>query len=76
MSYRIVANIICFYAQNKLNTLNNIGVLLKGVLFDLRTRKFVHAKIFLRARSSPCAQFVEPCTFSKCDDFGQIEVIS
>ena len=25
----------------KLNTVNNIGVLLKGVLFDLRARKFV-----------------------------------
>ena len=35
--------------------------LVKSVLIDLRARYFVHAKISLRARSSPCAQFVEPC---------------
>ena len=34
----------------KLITLNNIGALLKGVLFDLRARNFVHARIFLHAR--------------------------
>ena len=34
----------------KLNTLNNIGVLLKGVLFDIRGRNFGHVKISLRAR--------------------------
>ena len=34
----------------KLNTLNNIGALLKGVLFDLRARNFVHASISLRGR--------------------------
>ena len=34
-------------------TLNNIGVLIKGVVIDLRVRNFVHAKISLRAR---CAQ--------------------
>ena len=44
----------------KLTTLNNVGVLVKSVLTDLRARNFVHAKIPLRARSSPCAQFVEP----------------
>ena len=31
-------------------TLNNIGVLLKGVLIDLHARNFVHVKTFLRAR--------------------------
>ena len=30
-------------------TLNNIRVLLKGVLIDLRARTFMHAKISLRA---------------------------
>ena len=51
MSYRIIPNIICFYAQKKLNTLNNIGVLLKSVLFDLHACKFMHVKISLHA---PC----------------------
>ena len=41
--------------------LNNVGVLVKSVLVDLRARNFVLAKNSLRARSSPCAQFVEPC---------------
>ena len=49
MSYRILPSIICFYAQKKLNTLNNIGVLLTGVFFYLDGPKFVHAKISLRA---------------------------
>ena len=31
-------------------TLNNIGVLLKVVLIDLRACNFMHAKISLRAR--------------------------
>ena len=56
----IVPNIIYFQTQKKLTTLNNVGVLVKSVLTDLRARNFVHAKIPLRARSSPCAQFVEP----------------
>ena len=34
----------------KLNTLSNIGALLKGVLFHLRARNFVQARISLRAR--------------------------
>ena len=34
----------------KLNTLNNIGALLKGVSFDLHARNFVHSKISLHAR--------------------------
>ena len=49
-------NVISYFTKyylllrtKKLNTLNNIGVLLTGVLFDLRGRKFVHAKISLRA---------------------------
>ena len=50
MSDRIVLNITCFQKQKKLNTLNNIAGLLKGVLFDLHARNFVHAKISLRAR--------------------------
>ena len=33
-------------------TLNNIGVLLKGVLIDLHARNFVQAKFSLR---TPCA---------------------
>ena len=35
--------------KNKLTTLNNIGVLHKGVLIDLHARNFMHSKIFLRA---------------------------
>ena len=56
-----MADITYLWPQKKLNTLNNIGALLKGVLFDLRARYSVHAKISLHACSSPCAQFVEPC---------------
>ena len=44
--------------------LNNIRVLLKDALTDSRARNFVHAKTSactLRARLSPCAQFVGPC---------------
>ena len=48
----IVPNIVCFQTKKQLATLNNILVLLKGVLIDLhlRARNFVHAKTFLRAR--------------------------
>ena len=35
-----------------------------SILIDLRARNFVHAKTSLRARSSPCAQFVEPWAHS------------
>ena len=42
-------------------TVNKIGVLLKGILIDLCAYNFVHAKTSLHSRSSPCAQFVEPC---------------
>ena len=45
-----VANIICFQTKKQLATLNNIRVLLKGVLIDLRARTFGHAKTFLLAR--------------------------
>ena len=31
----------------KLTTLNNVGVLVKSVLVDLRARNFVHAKVSL-----------------------------
>ena len=45
-----VPNIICFPTQKQLAKLNNIRVLLKRVLIDLRARNFVHAKTSLRAR--------------------------
>ena len=43
----IVPNIIYFQTQKKLTTLNNVGVLVKSVLVDLRARNFVHAKVSL-----------------------------
>ena len=49
MPDHIVPNIICFEILKKLITLNNVGVLVKSVLIDLRARNFVHAKISLRA---------------------------
>ena len=49
MSDLIVPNIICFQTEKQLAALNNIGVLLNGVLIDLRTRNFMHAKTYLRA---------------------------
>ena len=49
MPDHIVPNIICFQILKKLITLNNVGVLVKSVLIDLRARNFVHAKISLRA---------------------------
>ena len=51
MSDLIVLNIICFQTQKQLATLNSTGVLLKGILIDLRARNFVRAKTSLRARS-------------------------
>ena len=45
-----VPNIICFETQKQLSKLNNIWVLLKSVLIDLRARKFLDAKTSLRAR--------------------------
>ena len=50
MSDLIVPNIICFQTQKQLATLNSIGVLLEGVLINLRARNFVHMKTSLRAR--------------------------
>ena len=50
MSVLVVPNIICFQIQKKLATLNNVRVLFKSVLTDLRARNFVHAKTFLRTR--------------------------
>ena len=50
MSDLIVLNIICFQTQKQLATLSSIGILLKGVLTDLRPRNFVHAITALRAR--------------------------
>ena len=43
-------NIIGFQTQKQLVTLNNIQVLIKCVLIDLRARNSVHAKTSLRAR--------------------------
>ena len=63
MSDLVVLN-ICIQTQKQLATLNNFWALLKSVLIDLRARNFVHAKTSLRARSSPCAQFVEPWAHS------------
>ena len=50
MTDLIVPNIICFQTKKQLATLNNIQVLLKGVLTDLRARYFVYAKTFLHTR--------------------------
>ena len=50
MSDLVVLNTICFLTQKQLTTLNNIQVLLKSVLIDLRARNFVHVKTSLRAR--------------------------
>ena len=65
MSDFIVPNNICCQTNKKLAILNAIGALLKGVLTVLRALNFVHAKTSLRARSSPCAQFVGRCLRSK-----------
>ena len=50
MSDLIVPNIICFQTQRQLATLSSTGILLKGVLIDLRAHNFVHAKTSLRVR--------------------------
>ena len=50
MSDLVLSNIICFQTQKQLITLNNIRVLLKSVLIDLRARKFVHVRTSLCAR--------------------------
>ena len=50
MSYLIVLNIICFQTQKQLTTLNNIRVLLKGILIDLHAHNFMHVKTFLHTR--------------------------
>ena len=47
MSDVLVPNIICFQIQKQLATLNNIRVLLKGGLIDLRACNFMHAKTSL-----------------------------
>ena len=44
-----VPNIICFQTQKQLAKLNNIWVLLKSVLIDLRASNFVHTKTSLHA---------------------------
>ena len=44
MSDLIVPNITCFQTQKQLAPLNKTGVLLKGVLIDLRASNFVHTK--------------------------------
>ena len=45
----IVPNITCFQTQKQLASLNNIRVLLKSVLTDLRARNFARAKSSLHA---------------------------
>ena len=45
-----VPNLICFQTQKQLAKLNNIQVLLKSGLIDLRARNFVHAKTSLCPR--------------------------
>ena len=59
MSDPFEPNIICFQAQKQLDTSNNIQVLRKGVLIDLRACNLVHAETSLRAS---CPQFVQLCT--------------
>ena len=49
MSDLVLSNIICFQTQKQLTTLNNIRVLLKSVLIDLRAHNFVHARTSLCA---------------------------
>ena len=43
-------NIICFQTQKQLVTLNNIRILLKDVLIDLRAYNFVQAQTSLHPR--------------------------
>ena len=50
MSDLIVPNLFAFRHKKNPAILNNIQVLLKGVLINLRTRNFVHAKTSLRTR--------------------------
>ena len=57
MSDLIVPNTICSQTQKELALLNNIQVLRKSVLIDLRACNFVHVKTSLCARSLPCVQF-------------------
>ena len=57
----LLPNVICFQKQKQLATLNNIRVLIKSILTELRGGNLVHAKTSLRAPSSLCMQFLEPC---------------
>ena len=57
MSDLIVPNIICFQTQEKPATVNEVRVLLEGVLTDLCARNFVHAKTTLRA----CCVYARHC---------------
>ena len=50
MSDLIVPNIICIQAQKEPNTINNTGILRKGVFTDLFAGNFVHARTSLSAR--------------------------
>ena len=68
MSDPFVPNIICFQTKKQLTTLNNIRVLRKGVLIDLRARNFVHAKTSLRAR---CVQLVTMRTICRALDMAR-----
>ena len=49
MANFIVPNIICFQTQKQFTTLNNIGVLVKDVLIDLRAHNSMHVKNSLHA---------------------------
>ena len=69
MSDLVLSNIICFQTQKQLTTLNNIRVLLKSVLIDLRARNFVHVKTSLRARCVHARH--RACNLSRPDTFFQ-----
>ena len=74
MSDFIVPNIICFQTQKQFNTLNNIGILLKGVLIDLRACNFVHVKTYLRARCIHTRH--RACNLSSCDVKRHIKILN
>ena len=70
MSDLVVPNIICFRTQRQLATLNNIVVLLKSVLTDLRACSFMHPKplcVTVRATSRALKSILKEkgCVISK-----------
>ena len=70
--------LFAFRHKNKLTTLNNIGLLLKGVSIDLHARNFVHTKISLCARWAHADErernLSSPVTHSQV--FPKIEVLN